>query len=289
MDHISDDKKWTFKMISEWVFHISTLLVTLSAAAIAANARSEVVQLQSNIESYNSNISTLITEINTNNENSNTNIMNTSFNEAEKTPQTLLQEAIYAFDAQMYDRVFVIYSNDKISNTQVALTNMGYLYENGYGVSQDFERARECFDKAIILGFEPAYTHKLAMYFKYSLPGVEDVLYEGYKRNSVSAANFIASFFPDYAGTPMEILEMFCTSYNSDEQLDFFEQYIWEWKDYGYRSYDKPPFSSDIQEYVRVNDIQDIERGGRTRVYKVFKKETRNIQLIDRGFYTELE
>lgn len=259
-----------------------TLIVALIAAmaaiisaVIGISVQKQILELQIAINNCNNNISNIESKISSINTNVNT--LNTYYAEAEKTVKSLMEEAIHAYDAEEYLRVIELYSNEKISNTPIVLTNLGFLYENGYGVTQDFSKAEEYYNKAIAQGYEEAYNHKMTMYFTYCLSGIENVVYEGYERNSEVLADFITSFYPSDSRDKFEILASFCNDYTSEEQIDFLNTNVWEWVDNGYMKFTIPPTSSSYEQYQWVNSLVSFDPPSTTDIYHHYKISTRNL------------
>lgn len=259
-----------------------TLIVALIAAtasvvsaAIGISVQKQILEFQVAINNCNNSISNIESKISSINTNVNT--LNTYYAEAEKTDKSLMEEAIHAYNAEEYLRVIELYSNEKISNTPIVLTNIGYLYENGYGVTQDFSKAEEYYNKAIAQGYEEAYTHKMTMYFTYCLSGIENIIYEGYERNSEVLANFLSSFYILDSLDKFEFLDIFCNYYTSEEQLDFLYNNVWEWENMGYVTYTIPPKSCSYERYELANAFTSWDPPSINHVYRHYKISTHNL------------
>ena len=275
-------KDYTSKEIITLISALIGATGAIFAAIVGISIHNQIVECRLEVNNCINTVNTINTNISSLNSITNTNA--TYFTEAEKTPTTLFNEAIHAYNTGDYEQVYKIYSEEKICFSPVALTNLGYLYENGYGVVQDFDKADDYFIAAIDQGYEPAFNRKLAMFLKYSLPGVEEVIYEGYNRNSEVTAKFISSFYPQSNKTPKQLLQEFCTGYTQNEQLNFLNKNIWYWEDAGYIGFDVPPISSNTVQYELANLIINPDALSVTKLYHRFNKKPYNIHLIDDGF-----
>lgn len=283
-------KEYTSKDIISLIAALIGATGAIIAAVIGISIQNQIVECRLAVNDCINTVNSMNAEISSINNNVNT--INNFITEAEKTPTTLFNEAIHAYNAGLYERVCEIYSEEKICDTPVALTNMGYLYENGYGVKQDFSKADEFYNKAIIQNYESAYTHKLAMYLKNDLPGIENVLYDGYKRNSQALEDFVTCFFSPELGTPNEILDMFCNSLSEEEQLEFIHNNIMKWDFIKYVKSMVPLDSYDNTiKYEWVNELDsmnsDKNADGSVGIYRMYRLVVLNIELLDEGFINE--
>lgn len=280
-------KDYTSKEIITLISALIGATGAIFAAIVGISIHNQIVECRLEVNNCINTVNTINTNISSLNSITNTNA--TYFTEAEKTPTTLFNEAIHAYNAGDYEQVYKIYSEEKICNSPVALTNLGYLYENGYGVQQNFDKATELYDKAIFQAYEPAYDHKIAMYLKYALPSIPDVIYEGYERGSITLETFLECYI---VPEPEAALELFCTEYSYEEQMDFLNIHIWKWEDMGYVKSSRPIYSTSIYKYEWVNDLHDIDlqTGHITdiSIYHRYKRTVPYIELLNIGFIYEV-
>lgn len=264
------------------------LIAAISAvisAVIGISVQKQILECQIAISTCNNNINNLEAKISS--INTNVNMLNTYYTEAEKTAKSLMEEAIHAYDAKEYLHVIELYSNDKISNTPVVLTNMGFLYENGYGVIQDFNKAEEYYNKAIFQNYEPAYEHKLAMYIKYKLQNTEEIICEGYDLNNKRAAAYIANFY-DTEISDKDAFYTYCKVYSRDEQSEY-NQRFYTYISCGEQSFSCIPTNDDFYKYVPTNQKTSLIDGYTVinYYYDVYKCEPLDLNILDPIFIRE--
>lgn len=225
--------------------------------------------------------------VNSNNTNSNINSNNVVNYEAEKTIKSLMEEAIHAYDAEEYLRVIELYSNEKISNTPIVLTNLGFLYENGYGVTQDFNKAIEYYNRAISQDYEPAYEHKLAMYIKYKLQKIEEIICEGYDLGNKRAALYIANFC-DSEMSDKDALYTYCKIFSKEQQLDF-NQRFYTYTSRGVQSFSSPRVNDDFYLYVPISQKTSLynEISMINYYYHVYKCIPLDLDILNPTFVKE--
>ena len=72
--------------------------------------------------------------------------------EMNQSEDDLLLDAQKYFLLGEYAEAIHIYSIDKMEKNDIALNNIGYMYENGIVYRKDIEKAREYYEKAARLG-----------------------------------------------------------------------------------------------------------------------------------------
>ena len=251
---------------------------SIFAACIGLSVQNQIMECKLAINNCNDNINNINSEIASSI--TNINEIYNQYLEAAKTPQTLYNEAIYAYDSGDYKRVITIYANEQIANSPVALTNMGYLYENGYGVIQDFDKAEMLYNEALALDYELAYNHKLAMYITHKLSGLENIFYEGYLNDYESAASYLKCFFDENI-TADKAISIYCKEYTSEECMEFNKQF-YEFNYIGIKSYPIPPKNDEFTLYVPISQHSTLS--GVNYTYKVLISTPKNIDILSTGF-----
>lgn len=78
----------------------------------------------------------------------------------------LLTEAEVCINAGLYDQAISIYQKKALQNVPAALNNLGYLYYSGMGVTQNMEKARDYYRKAISKGSYRAINNLIILDFE---------------------------------------------------------------------------------------------------------------------------
>ena len=72
------------------------------------------------------------------------------------TAEEILEAGDAALDAGEYEKAAAYYELAAEKGDDYALISIGYLYQNGFGVEQSFEKAREYYQEALDKGVEEA-------------------------------------------------------------------------------------------------------------------------------------
>jgi len=68
------------------------------------------------------------------------------------------------FDTQTYGDVFSVFASGADLGEAYSMSNLGWMYSHGYGVDQDYAKAREWYEKAAALGYEGAMSNLGSLY-----------------------------------------------------------------------------------------------------------------------------
>ena len=115
--------------------------------------------------------------------------------------EKLLGAAEKYFKMGDYLEAMKIYSGENLETNSIALNNMAYMYENGYGINKDLNRATDLYSAAAKLDTTIAinnYTFFVLQHPK-NYRQILNVLQEGYDARSVQVAKFCASYMEGYS------------------------------------------------------------------------------------------
>lgn len=127
--------------------------------------------------------------------------------ENNESEEELLMEAQRYFLLEEYAEVIHIYNQDKMENNPTALSNLGYMYENGIVYGKDIEKAREYYEKSAALGNSNCMENYILFTIKYpkSYDNLLGVLQNGFEHNSNTVYEFIKSYFSDVNATREDV------------------------------------------------------------------------------------
>ncbi len=117
----------------------------------------------------------------------------------EMPEERLIKKAEEYFLINDYSKVYEVYKTNKLDTNPLALTNLGYMYENGLGVEVDIDIARKYYYNASLLGDETNINNWIIFVLKYpkSYEEVLSCLDIGCKINSEISSKFIKNIMPD--------------------------------------------------------------------------------------------
>lgn len=115
--------------------------------------------------------------------------------------EELLCTAEKYFEMGDYLEVIRIYGNENLETNSIALNNMAYMYENGYGINKDLNKAIELYCAAAKLDASIAMDNYVIFVLQHpkSYWQILNVLQEGCDAGSVQAAKFCASYMDGYS------------------------------------------------------------------------------------------
>ncbi|QFJ54804.1 sel1 repeat family protein [Pseudobutyrivibrio xylanivorans] len=204
---------------------------------------------------------------------------------------TLLQYAENACISGNYEAAVEIYSMEKLSESPVALNNMGYLYSQGLYSPQNIDIADDYYDKAIKVGSDKALDNKLAMHLNNRCEDIIEILKQGYEAgdsNTISFLNY--AFFENYSDYEVEGLHKFAVWLLYDASLEEQENFIsnlYEWNEEGNVFLTYSPRDTNLVKYIWYDDNSwvDVQNGiaGTTKCYKKYVLKCIGVELLNEG------
>lgn len=266
-------------------FHVISITVAICAIAFSVDTKNEVNTYKTMVQELNTSISYLNSQI-FNIKGDMNQEWNTTYNyEHEKSIVSLLNEAEILYDSQDYKELFEVYSDERLRENAIVLSNLGYMYANGYYVKQDLDMAEKYYNDAIEKGCIDAYNNKLSMYLKYCLDNIQDIIIEGYELGSNKAATFISTF-SDSEDEDVKILYDFCND-SFEEQSSYINK-MYYWNDSGVISSNSALSSDALVRYELLNADYNIHESdnsaGYIFTYRKYNLLCANLDILDEHF-----
>lgn len=112
--------------------------------------------------------------------------------------EDLLKEAEKNYKIGNHEKVYKIYSDEKLATDPIALSNLAYMFENGIFVSKDITKAKELYEKAYLLGNKDALENWVLFCINYPSNNFISDLNKAYDLGSLVARDFLKEYF-DYS------------------------------------------------------------------------------------------
>lgn len=167
----------------------------------------------------------------------------------------VLKQAEFLYDSEEYKAVFNLYSLDQVSNNEIALSNLGYMYAKGLGVQQNTDKAIKKYNAAIRQGSYIARKNKIILLFNnIFVTDKNDDFDAKYIKEIIKEANELSNMhvnddFSSYFNTELSFLNALK---NTD---DFFRRYYYWGKPQIVRLYTIP--SNDF--YTKYEDMHESQ------------------------------